>query len=304
MNRLNLQLTLAVALIVLFTGCVSKESVKLVQGYAKSSATVQQDVLDVYDETIQARHNAKLMTAVKDGAFIKGVVPDEIEHSGQVKALSSLLAFSEAVYALASDDTGEDIDKYTEKLNGSLSSMSDNPKLPEQYKVDTTLISTGVNAISRAYTEYSRYKALKKVMIESNATITGTIDLLRKDLPSWKEATRVSLQKELNIRMFLLNNPNRCTDNPETTCETYVHTIEEKRDAYKKASDIKIRLTQLNNHFKALDKALAAIANLHNAIIVSLESDNDVNIASAKKAYKAAKVQIDAIKDFKNEIKE
>lgn len=146
---MNFKLILyAISLSVLISGCVSKDSARLVQNYAKSSAMVEQSVLEVYDESIQARHNTKLMTAVKKGSSIKGVIPDKMEHSGQRKALASLLAFSEAIYVLSSEATGEDIDKYTEKLNGSLSSMSDNPKLPEKYKVDTTLISTGVNAIS------------------------------------------------------------------------------------------------------------------------------------------------------------
>jgi hypothetical protein len=242
------------------------------------------------------------MTAVRDGSTINNIVPEKIENSGQRESLSNLVAFSEAIHVLASDDIGKQIDEQTEKLNSSLTSLSNNPNIPAVNPSDIAIMSTGIDAIGRAYTEYSRFKALKQVMRDSNSTIVETINLLRKDLPAWKIVTKVSLEKELVIQMYLLNNPNRCADYPSTTCVDFSHSIEDRMSAYKKASTLKVQIDQLDDQFNALDKALESIANLHSAVIVSLDSDDDISMAAAKKAFASSNAQIKAIRAFQKNI--
>ncbi len=291
-------------LAVLMNGCASKESIGQLKKYAEKSVVIHKNILQVYDTSVAARHDAKLMTAVRDGSTINDLVPEKIENLGQRESLSNLLEFSEAIHALASDDIGKQIDEQTEKLNSSLTSLSNNPNIPAVNSSDIALMSTGINAIGRAYTEYSRFKALKQIMRDSNSTIVETINLLRKDLPAWKTVTKVSLEDELVIQMYLLNNPNRCADHPSTTCVDFSHSIEDRLSAYKKASTLKMQINQLNDQFSALDKALESIADLHSAVIVSLDSDDDISIAAAKKAFASSNAQIKAIRTFQKNIKE
>jgi len=298
--------SVVIGAVIVFTmsGCASKESINQVKKYAEKSAVIHKNVLEVYDTSVTTRHDAKLMAAVRDGSTINDLVPDKIENSGQRESLSNLLAFSEVIHVLASDDIGKQIDGQTEKLNSSLTSLSHNPNIPTVSQSDIALMSTGIDAIGRVYTEYSRFKALKQVMRDSNSTVVETINFLRKDLPAWKITTRMSLQKELDIQMYLLNNPNRCADHPSTTCVNFSHSIEDRLNAYKKASTLKVQINQLDAQFSALDMALESIANLHSAVIVSLDSDDDLSIAAAKKAFASSNAQIKAIRAFQKNIKE
>lgn len=295
---------IGVTIVLILSGCASKESIGQVKKYAEKSAIIHKNVLEVYDTSVATRHDAKLMVAVRDGSTINDLVPEKIENLGQRESLSHLLAFSEAVYALASNDIGNQIDDQTEQLNLSLTSLSNNPHIPAINHTDIAWISSGIDAIGRAYTEYSRYKALKQIMRDSNSTVVETINFLRRDLPAWKITTRISLERELVIQMYLLNNPNRCADYPSTTCADFSHSIEERLSAYRKASTLKVQINQIDAQFTALDTALKSIADLHSAVIVSLDSDNDLSIAAAKKAFASSNAQIKAIRAFQKNIKE
>lgn len=292
------------AIVFIMSGCASKESIGQVKKYAEKSAVIHKSVIEVYDTSATSRHDARLMTAVRDGSTINDLVPEKIEDSGQRETLFNLLAFSEAMNVLASDNIGNQIDEQMEKLNSSLTSLSNNPNIPAMNHTDIAWISSGIDAFGRAYTEYSRYKALKLIMHDSNSTVVETINFLRRDLPAWKIQTKVSLEKELVIQMYLLNNPNRCADHPSTTCVDFSHSIEERLSAYRKASTLKVQINQLDAQFNALDTALKSIADLHSAVIVSLDSDNDLNIAVAKKAFASSNAQIKAIRAFQKNIKE
>lgn len=297
-------LVMGTVIVLIMSGCASKESIGQVKKYAEKSVEIHKNILQVYDTSVATRHDAKLMTAVRDGSTINDLVPEKIENSGQRASLSNLVAFSEAIHVLASDDIGKQIDEETEKLNLSLTSLSNNPNIPAVNPSEIALMSTGINAIGRSYTEYSRFKALKQVMRDSNSTVVETINFLRKDLPAWKIMTKISLENELVIQMYLLNNPNRCADHPSTTCVDFSHSIEDRLSAYRKASTLKVQINQLDDQFSALDKALESIANLHSAVIVSLDSDDDVSIAAAKKAFASSNAQIKAIRAFQKNIKE
>lgn len=297
-------LVMGTVIVLIMSGCASKESIGQVKKYAEKSVEIHKNILQVYDTSVATRHDAKLMTAVRDGSTINDLVPEKIENSGQRASLSNLVAFSEAIHVLASDDIGKQIDEETEKLNLSLTSLSNNPNIPAVNPSEIVLMSTGINAIGRAYTEYSRFKALKQVMRDSNSTVVETINFLRKDLPAWKIMTKISLENELVIQMYLLNNPNRCADHPSTTCVNFSHSIEDRLSAYRKASTLKVQINQLDDQFSALDKALESIANLHSAVIISLDSDDDVSIAAAKKAFASSNAQIKAIRAFQKNIKE
>ena len=301
---MNFKQLFLLASIMLLAGCASKESMQLVNSYAQQSVSLQESLLATYDEAETSRHNATLMKAVRDGSSINGLIPDKIKHTGHRATLSSLLTFSQAIHHLSADDFGENIDLQATKLNKSLISLSENTQLVMLEEKEVQLLSTSINALGRAYTQSARFNALKSIMRTAQPTVLGSITLLRKDLPAWKMTTKVSLQKELNIRIYLLNNPNRCAKKAKPTCVTFSHSLEERMQAYAKASQLKVQINQLDTQFKALDNALVAIKNLNVAVITSIESDNDVNIKAAKKLLQSNKEQLSAIKSFQKSIKE
>ncbi|WP_250684508.1 hypothetical protein [Photobacterium galatheae] len=291
-------------LMLVLSGCASRESVKLVSEYAKQSAQVQEALLGVYERTEQARVDSVLAGAVRDGATGKALDVQRIDNSGQIQALKHLLVFTQSINALASDDVNADLNEQAEKLNAALVSLSEYPQVQGVSQKQVELASISANALARAYTESARYEALKRLMKTSQPVIQNTIDELRSDLPFWKRATRTSLQKELRIRLYLLNNPNRCEQRDDDRCVVFSHSLEERMEAYRKAYRIKQEIVRLDAEFMQLDKALQSIQTTNTAIVESLESDNDLSLSAAKKAIKSTKVQVNAIKAFQKSLKE
>ncbi|NVD06789.1 hypothetical protein FCU94_07665 [Vibrio sp. JPW-9-11-11] len=285
-------------------GCASNESIHLVGEYAKQSTQVQNALIEVYESADDARVSAELVKAARDGVTGKGLDISTIDRSGQETLLHNLQTFTQSIYLLATDDRGEELDKYSQKLNSSLVSLSEMPQLEGIDDGDVELLTTSVNAIARAYTEKKRYDLLKKVVIDSEKIVQSSFKSLEAELGAWKSATRVSLEKELRIRLYLLNNPNRCEESDDKRCVTFEHSLEERVDAYEKAYEIRSRLNGLDARYAKLEDALRSIQHLNQSIVVSLKSDDDVTIDAAKKALKSTKNQIDAIKEYRDSLEE
>jgi len=285
-------------------GCASNESIHLVGEYAKQSTQVQNALIEVYESADDAKVSAELVKAARDGVTGKGLDISTIDRSGQETLLRNLQTFTQSIYLLATDDRGEELDKYSQKLNSSLVSLSEMPQLEGIDDGDVELLTTSVNAIARAYTEKKRYDLLKKVVIDSEKIVQNSFKSLEAELGAWKAATRVSLEKELRIRLYLLNNPNRCEGSDDKRCVTFEHSLEERVDAYEKAYEIRTRLNGLDARYAKLEDALRSIQHLNQSIVVSLKSDDDVTIDAAKKALKSTKNQIDAIKEYRDSLEE
>ncbi|MDT3294772.1 hypothetical protein Q4Q49_03560 [Shewanella sp. SP1S1-7] len=302
-SKLRIDILVSLAVICL-AGCTSNESITMISEYAKQSTQVQEALMGVYESADEARINAELAKATRDGITETGLNISTIENTGQEALLQNLQIFSQSIYLLATEDRNEELDKYSEKLNSSLISLS---KIPQSNNIDSKdieLLSTSANALARAYTEKIRYDLLKKVIIDSETIIQISFKSLRDELGSWKEATKVSLEKELRIRLYLLNNPNRCDESEDKRCVTFYHSLEERINAYKKAYEIKAKLNGLNAKFLKLESALNAIQTLNQSIVISLKSDDDLTKDAFKKALKSTKTQIDDIKEFRDRIKD
>lgn len=295
---------LAAVAVVCLAGCASNESITMVGEYAKQSTQVQEVLIGVYESTEETRINAELVKATRDGVTGEGLDISTIDNSGQEVLLQNLQTFSQSIYMLATEDRSEELDKYSDKLNSSLVSLSEMPQADGIDKKDVELLSTSVNAIARAYTEKKRYDLLKKVVIDSGKLVQSSFKSLGGELGSWKEATKVSLEKELRIRLYLLNNPNRCEGSENNRCVTFYHSLEERVDAYKKAYEIRTRLNGLDAKYAKLEDALNAIQKLNHSIVMSLKSDDELTKDAAKKALKSTKIQIDAIKKFRDSLEE
>lgn len=188
--RLKLIATASLVVIGL-SGCASNESVSMVGEYAKQSTEVQNELIAVYEYTDEVRINAELMKATRDGATGADLDISTIDNEGQETLLKNLNTFSQSIYLLATDDRSEDLDKYSEKLNSSLVSLSQMPQMGEIDVKDVELLSTSVNAIARAYTEKMRYDLLKEIVIDSESIVQSALKSLEGELDSWQEATRV-----------------------------------------------------------------------------------------------------------------
>ncbi|WHR52402.1 hypothetical protein O8413_05780 [Vibrio furnissii] len=297
-------ITTASLVVIGLSGCVSNESITMVGEYAKQSTEVQDALIAVYESADDARINAELMKATRDGVTGSDLNISTINNTGQEALLKNLNTFSQSIYLLATDDRSEALDKYSEKLNSSLVSLSRMPQVGEIDVNDVELLATSVNAIARAYTEKKRYDLLKKIVIDSENIIQSAFKSLEGELDSWKKATRVSLEKELRIRLYLLNNPNRCETSDNIRCVTFYHSLEERADAYKKAYEIRVRINELDAKFAKLERALVDIQKLNQSIVISLKNDDDLTMDAAKKALKSTKTQIDAIKEFRDSLED
>lgn len=302
-TRLRL-ITTASLVVIGLSGCASNESITMVGEYAKQSKEVQDALIAVYESADDARINAELMKATRDGVTGSELNISTINNAGQETLLKNLNTFSQSIYLLATDDRSEALDKYSEKLNSSLVSLSRMPQVGEIDVNDVELLSTSVNAIARAYTEKQRYDLLKKIVIDSENIIQSAFKSLEGELDSWKKATRISLEKELRIRLYLLNNPNRCETSANIRCVTFYHSLEERADAYKKAYEIRVRINGLDAKFAKLERALVDIQKLNQSIVISLKNDDDLTMDAAKKALKSTKTQIDAIKEFRDNLED
>ncbi|HFQ5441824.1 TPA: hypothetical protein ACGUPU_002888 [Vibrio vulnificus] len=302
-TRLRL-ITTASLVVIGLSGCASNESITMVGEYAKQSKEVQDALIAVYESADDARINAELMKATRDGVTGSELNISTINNAGQEALLKNLNTFSQSIYLLATDDRSEALDKYSEKLNSSLVSLSRMPQVGEIDVNDVELLSTSVNAIARAYTEKKRYDLLKKIVIDSENIIQSAFKSLEGELDSWKKATRISLEKELRIRLYLLNNPNRCETSANIRCVTFYHSLEERADAYKKAYEIRVRINELDAKFAKLERALVDIQKLNQSIVISLKNDDDLTMDAAKKALKSTKTQIDAIKEFRDNLED
>lgn len=297
-------ITTASLVVIGLSGCASNESITMVGEYAKQSTEVQDALIAVYESADDARINAELMKATRDGVTGSELNISTINNAGQEALLKNLNTFSQSIYLLATDDRSEALDKYSEKLNSSLVSLSRMPQVGEIDVNDVELLSTSVNAIARAYTEKKRYDLLKKIVIDSENIVQSAFKSLEGELDSWKKATRISLEKELRIRLYLLNNPNRCETSDNIRCVTFYHSLEERADAYKKAYEIRVRINELDAKFAKLERALVDIQKLNQSIVISLKNDDDLTKDAAKKALKSTKTQIDAIKEFRDSLED
>ncbi|EPZ8236554.1 hypothetical protein ACXWGB_000313 [Vibrio fluvialis] len=297
-------ITMASLAVIGLSGCASNESITMVGEYAKQSTEVQDALIAVYESADDARINAELMKATRDGVTGSDLNISTIDNAGQEALLKNLNTFSQSIYLLATDDRSEALDKYSEKLNSSLVSLSRMPQVGEIDVNDVELLSTSVNAIARAYTEKKRYDLLKKIVIDSENIVQSAFKSLEGELESWKKATRISLEKELRIRLYLLNNPNRCETSENIRCVTFYHSLEERADAYKKAYEIRVRINKLDAKFAKLEHALVDIQKLNQSIVISLKNDDDLTKKAAKKALKSTKTQIDAIKEFRDSLED
>lgn len=285
---------------VVLAGCASNKSLILVKNYAQQSQEVEEALLKEYEKTQEARIDAMLAQASREGISSNNLVVQRINNQGQVALLQNLLSFSQSVYILSSDNYDDELNSYSEQLNSSLSSISELSynQASENSKIE--LVSTAINALARARTERARYQNLKEILIGSHDLIQSSFQSLSNELESWEMISKVSMEKELRTRLYLLNNPDRCELNNIARCATLSHSLEERIEAYRKAYTLKSKISALSVKFENLRSSLKAVQDLNSVLVTSLSQDDEFSKASLTSAFEITKAQLKKLKEFQN----
>ncbi|SHF60433.1 hypothetical protein SAMN02745753_02308 [Marinomonas polaris DSM 16579] len=280
-------------------GCASNKSLGLVNNYAKQTHEVEEALLEVYQQTHNAQVDAVLAQASRDGISSNDLLIKKIDNRGQVTMLQNLLSFSQSIYLLSSDNYDEDLDSYSRQLNSSLSSLSELSSTQVIDKPQIELVSISVNTITRAYSERARYKSLKQVLISSQSIVQRSFQTLSKELQAWEMITKISMEKELRARLYMLNNPNRC-ETENARCAALFHSLEERIEAYRKAYILKSNINALNTKFKNLESALQAVQDLNIALVDSLNQTDTFSKDSVTSAIESTQIQLKKLKNFQS----
>lgn len=284
------------------TGCASNKSLKLVNNYAQKSKEVEAALLQVYEQTHDARVDALMVQASRDGIASNDLNVQRIDNSGQLELLQNLLSFSQSIYLLSSENFDDELNETSSQLNSSIISMSE--RLPSE-TLDNSQIeitTTAINALVRAHSEKARYQHLKAIFISSNEIIQHSFQALSSELSSWQRITKIAMEKELRTRLYLLNNPNRCEVLETARCATITHTLEERVDSYRQAYILKSKITSLGDEFDRLRSALTAVKNLNSQLVESLKQDDDLTKSNFVNVLESAQDQIKKLQDFQSNL--
>jgi len=285
---------------VVLAGCTSNKSLILVKNYAQQSQEVEEALLNEYEQTQETRIDAMLVQASREGISSNNLVVQRINNQGQVALIQNLLSFSQSIYMLSSENYDDEINSYSGQLNSSISSISElsSNQAPENSKIE--LVSTAINALARARTERARYQNLKEILIGSHDLIQSSFQSLSDELESWEMISKVSMEKELRTRLYLLNNPDRCELDNIARCATLSHSLEERIEAYRKAYTLKSKISALSVKFENLRSSLKAVQDLNSVIVKSLSQDDEFSKESLTSAFEITKAQLKKLKEFQN----
>ena len=162
---------LSICSIVILGGCSSKETISLINNYAKTSKATQGNILSLYEDVVFQEQQSIYYRALRDGATINQLFAKKIEYSGQTSALEDLVQFTEALARISSDEIHQDIDANVLKLYNSANKLSKNEYVISNSEISTKeieLFTTIVNASSKGYLEYKKTQKIKELILVSD----------------------------------------------------------------------------------------------------------------------------------------
>lgn len=300
-NKNLLIRAVAVTALVMITGCVSKDAKTLMSKYATASVNTQKSVMETYRDAIENNKKARLVQAVRDGASLNDLKQLDIDYSGQKKALGDLIAFSESLVTLTSDDVYDKVDESTAELYASAEKLSENEAVNYDATDDLKLFSTLLNASVRGYLEYTRFENAKELVILADKWVQPVVDSLDKDIDRWKNITKRSLQDQKNMTLMILNHPGTYCKikDPSKKCVPLAETFKTKIELYAEVVQLQKRIGTIDKEFDSLKKSIKALSKLHKKVIVALEDDK-INYDSISEDFLAVKTHIKSLKKFKS----
>lgn len=292
--------------LIFLSGCSSKETMLLINNYAKTSSTTQKNILDTYKDTIYQEQQSLYYKAVRDGSTVKQLTPKTIEYKGQKKALKDLVEFTEALTKISSDYADEEIDENTLKLYNSASKLSKNEYVASNADIsdkDIELFTTILNTGTKGYIEYKKTKTLKELILISDKWVKITLSGLDKDLEAWKRHLKKSLNSRKNIQLLILNDPYKYCKikNKDRECHVLSDSFKSKVELYKEVHNIQKRINNLDKEFATLKKSLSLLSKLHKEIIESIKQDklDDISKATLKRNFYKLKEMSESVKNFR-----
>jgi len=288
-----------------FSGCSSKETISLINTYAKASSDTQDNILAMYDDAIYQEQQSIYYKALRDGASIKELSPDKVEYSGQQKALKDLANFTSALATISSDDAFEDIDKNSKSLYESALKLSENEYVSKSdiTEKDVQLFTSILNAGTKGYIEYKKTKKLKELVLVSDKWVQATLNGLSSDLSAWKRHLYKSLQSRKNLQLLVLNKPyDYCkVKSKEKECQLLSDGFKSKVSLYDEVNQIQKRIDNLDAEFESLSKSITLMSQLHRNIIESMKQDklDDISRETLKRNFDRLKQLSDSVKEFR-----
>jgi len=300
-------LILSICAIAIFGGCSSKETMSLINDYAKTSKATQSNILSLYEDAIYQEQQSLYYKALRDGASIKHLFPKSIEYSGQTEALKDLAQFTEALAKISSDELHQDIDANVLKLYNSANKLSKNEYVisnAEISKEEIEIFTTIINAATKGYLEYQKTQKLKELILISDKWVQITLSSLNKDLESWKSHLKKSLNNRKNIQLLILNDPYEyCKiQDPNRKCHILKESFKTKVDLYSEVHNIQKRIDNLDMEFDALSASIKSLSELHNAIIASIKEDklDDMSVKTIKRNLYRLKELSESVQNYRD----
>lgn len=287
---------------IIFSGCVHSDTKQLINQYANLSNKTQNNLLATYDDVLFNRQQAIYYKAIRDGAITNDLNETKVDFSGQKKVLSDLLTFTKTLLLLTSDTYNERIDDESLQLSKSLKNLAENDAISSQITTkDTQELTLLINGAFKTYIEYERTKKLKEILLISDKWIKATIDSLDKDLPQLKNLLKLGIQKQKDLKLFILNNPySYCkVQDSNKTCIPLSETFNSKLSLYEDVALQEKHLKNLDKEFDALSNSIKTLSKLHTDVIDSLKSDK-IDKKRLKLLANELKEQITDINTLKN----
>jgi len=295
-----------IGVLILLTGCSSKDTISLINNYASTSKSTQENLLSTYRDAIYQEKQALYYKAVRDGSTVKELFPKKIEYSGQQKALQDLVEFTDALAKISSDENHKNIDENTLELYNSANKLSKNEYVASSSNVsekDIELFTTILNAGTKGYVEYKKTKQLKELIIISDKWVQVTIDGLSEDLLAWKRHLKKSLNSRKNIELLILNDPYKyCTiKHQDRVCHILNEGFKGKVELYEEVHDLQERIDNLDKEFETIKQSITLLSTTHKAIIKSMKEDklDDLSKATLKRNFYRLKELSNSVKKFR-----
>jgi hypothetical protein len=298
---------LSICSIVILGGCSSKETMLLINDYAKTSKTTQSDILSLYKDVVFQEQQSIYYRALRDGASINQLFANKIEHSGQIEALEDLVQFTEALARISSDEIHQDLDANALKLYNSANKLSKNEYVISNSEISTQeveLFTTIVNASSKGYLEYKKTQKIKELILVSDKWVQSTLGSLEQDLESWKNHLKKSLNSRKNIQLLVLNDPYKyCKiQSVDRRCHILNESFKSKVDLYSDVHNIQKRIKNLDMEFDALSNSIKLLSELHQAIIDSIKRDrlDDISRNTIKRNLYRLKELSESVQNYRD----
>lgn len=219
----------------------------------------------------------------------------------RLNVLEQLVAYSEALQKLAEADQTSGLDTASKELNVSLISLRDsfNNAFEEKFPItnaDIGIISTSVNAITKAIVESKRRSAIKTTVIKVDPAVQRATKLISDDLGKDAELAKFVMESIANSRGSVQQAYNLERQSSLSTFEARYSLLLQARQLYEAESNTP-------NLFAAVSNGASTMGKAHSALRKALEVD-DFSSTELAEYIGQLEVYAKSVQNYYNSIKE